>query len=78
MGLKKFLSKIIHMKYWKRKYRISNNGDVCWYCGGQLIWQSDFNYDEVHDERDGIVSFLTCSDCGAEVEYSQVFEDKNN
>lgn len=44
--------------------------DVCWYCGGQLRWDSDFNYDEVFGEGDGIVSFLTCTNCGAEVQYS--------
>lgn len=44
--------------------------NVCWYCGGQLRWDSDFNYDEIFGEGDGIVSFLTCMDCGAEVQYS--------
>lgn len=42
----------------------------CWYCRGDLIWQSDFNYDEVHGEGEGIVSYLHCSNCGAMVEYS--------
>ena len=44
--------------------------DVCWYCGGRLRWNSDFGYDEIFGEGDGIVSFLTCMDCGAEVQYS--------
>lgn len=42
----------------------------CWYCGGRLRWDSDFNYDEIFGEGDGIVSFLTCMNCGAEVQYS--------
>ena len=45
-------------------------GDKCWYCGGKLRWNADFNYDEIHGEGEGIVSFLTCADCGAEVQYS--------
>ena len=45
--------------------------DVCWYCGGRLIWDSDFNYDEVHGEGEGIVTYLHCMDCGAEVVYSK-------
>lgn len=49
--------------------------DRCWYCGGKLIWQSDYNYDEVYGEGEGIVTCLTCSQCGAEVEYSKR-EDK--
>ena len=42
----------------------------CWYCGGKLRWNSDFNYDEVYGEGEGIVTFLTCTNCGAEVQYS--------
>ena len=44
---------------------------TCWYCGGELIWQSDFNYDDVHGEGEGIVSQLKCSGCHAEVQYSK-------
>lgn len=43
---------------------------TCWYCGGELIWQSDFEYSDVYPEGEGIVTYLTCSNCGAEVEYS--------
>ena len=43
---------------------------TCWLCGGELLWNSDFNYDEVYDEGEGIVSFLTCMECGAEVQVS--------
>ena len=42
----------------------------CWYCGGKLRWNGDFNYDEIFGEGNGIVSFLTCMNCGAEVQYS--------
>lgn len=45
--------------------------DVCWLCGGKLIWQSDANYDEVHGEGEGIVTFLRCSACDADVQYSK-------
>lgn len=50
----------------------------CWYCGNKLIWKSDFNYDEVHFEGEGIVTYLNCSDknCGAEVQYN--LESKNS
>lgn len=44
--------------------------DICWYCGGRLIWNSDFNYDEVYGEGDGIVTFLRCMKCGADVTYA--------
>ena len=42
-------------------------GDKCWYCGGQLIWKVDYNYDEVHGEGQGSVTCLRCSECGAHV-----------
>lgn len=45
-------------------------GDRCWYCGGQLIWQSDFNYDEVFGDGEGVVTYLMCTECGAEVQYA--------
>jgi len=42
----------------------------CWFCNEEMIWNSDFNYDEVHGEGEGVVSFLTCRNCGAEAEFS--------
>ena len=42
----------------------------CWYCGTEMIWQSDFNYDEVFMEGEGIVSILICPKCGAEAQFS--------
>ena len=51
--------------------------DVCWYCGGKLFLGSDFNYDEVFGEGEGIVSYLTCSGCGAEVQYSLLDEEED-
>ena len=50
--------------------KMTEHNCTCWYCGGQLIWDSDFNYDEVFGEGEGIVTFLHCTDCGAEVRYS--------
>lgn len=51
----------------------------CWYCGCELVWQSDFNYDEVYGEGEGIVTYLKCSNkkCNTEVEFSKR-EDKDN
>lgn len=43
--------------------------DECWYCGGKLVWMSDFDYADVYGEGEGIVTYLSCSECGAEVEY---------
>ena len=42
----------------------------CPYCGHKMIWQSDFNYDEVFGEGNGIVSYYSCSNCNCEAEFS--------
>ena len=43
--------------------------DVCWLCGGRLIWHADFNPEDYGYEGDGIVAVLHCSNCDAEVTY---------
>lgn len=58
--------------------------DKCWYCGGQLIWNSDYAYDEVcsscdtctKSSCDGIATSLTCSNCGADIVYSLPCSDR--
>jgi hypothetical protein len=55
-----------------------NPRSTCWICGGQLVWQNDYSIAEVRPELegivDGIVTYLTCSQCDAQVEY--YVEDK--
>ena len=44
---------------------------ICPYCGCTMIWQSDFNYDEVFGgEGEGVVSYYQCSNCGCDAEFS--------
>lgn len=42
----------------------------CYYCQEDLIWNNDFNSEEVGYIPDGIVSYYTCSnkDCSAQYE----------
>lgn len=44
--------------------------DVCWYCGGRLIWQNDYDYADIYGEGEGIATELICQNCGARVEYT--------
>lgn len=37
----------------------------CWFCNEELIWASDYSYEEYGLESDGIVSVLHCPNCGA-------------
>jgi hypothetical protein len=44
--------------------------DICWLCGGKLIWGCDYNPEDYgYGEVDGIVATLHCSSCGADVTY---------
>ena len=49
----------------------------CWYCGEEMIWDLDFDYDKVYGEGKGIVTFLHCSNCGAKAEFS-LGDDKDD
>ena len=44
---------------------------TCFHCGGTVVWDNDFTIDEVYGNGDeeGIIHFLHCVDCGAEIEY---------
>lgn len=56
----------------------AKRNDVCWYCGGRLIWNSDFDYADVYnDGKDGIVTYLHCSECGARVTYESVEDSEH-
>ena len=37
----------------------------CWFCGSDMIWGSDFNFEDYDLEGDGVVATLTCSECEA-------------
>ena len=50
----------------------------CWYCGEDMIWESDFNYDEVYGEGDGIVTYLHCPSCGADCKFSRRDDEVDN
>ena len=43
---------------------------ICPYCGHTMVWQSDFTYDEIFDEGDGVVSYYHCGNCGCDAEFS--------
>ena len=48
----------------------------CFHCGQKsLVWDNDFNYEDMGYEGDGIVHILHCTNCGCEVEYRLSLED---
>lgn len=48
----------------------------CFYCNHWLVWDSDFDSDEVGYEDNGIVHFYTCPSCGARYEVFEPIGDK--
>lgn len=40
----------------------------CGFCGGDCYWQNDFDAQDLGYDKDGVVSFWTCSNCRAEWE----------
>ena len=48
----------------------------CFHCLERaVIWDSDFSFDDCGYEGDGIVQFLHCTNCGAEIEYRIPFDN---
>ena len=42
----------------------------CFHCLARaVIWDSDFSYEDVGLDGEGIVQFLHCDNCGARIEY---------
>lgn len=37
----------------------------CWHCNTQLIWGGDHDYEDYGSEGEGIVTNLSCPECGA-------------
>ncbi len=42
----------------------------CFHClENKVVWDNDYNYDDLGYDGDGIVHKLHCCNCGAEIEY---------
>ena len=50
----------------------------CANCGSrQVSWQSDFGFEDMGYEGEGIVTFYECLNCGAQIEYDIRTDDEN-
>lgn len=42
----------------------------CFHCGHRaVIWDADFNFEDMGYEGDGFVNLCHCTNCGAQIEY---------
>lgn len=41
----------------------------CFHCGGEVIWDNDFLFEDFGYDGEGIVHCLHCTDYGADIEY---------
>lgn len=49
----------------------------CFHCGCKaVIWDSDFSFEDMGLEGDGIVHICHCQTCGAEIEYRIPIEEE--
>ena len=54
----------------KPKFTYPKGTYQCFHCGAQsVVWQSDFDLEDLGYEGEGIVHMCECSNCGAEIEY---------
>lgn len=53
------------------------NRNVCWLCGGRLIWHCDYDPSGILgvEDLEGQITHLSCQDCKARVEYRLILED---
>ena len=42
----------------------------CWNCGADMVWDNDYDYADIFGYGEGIVTYLHCSKCKAECEFS--------
>ena len=52
------------------------SNSTCWHCNGELIWQSDIDYEDVYHDGEGIITYLMCSNCDAHIEYTIRFNNE--
>ena len=50
----------------------------CFHCGGMIIWDSDFDYEDLGLEGQGIVHICHCPDCGAQIEFRVPMESEED
>lgn len=57
-------------------------GYECFHCGQKTVgWDSDFDFEDMGYEGEGVVHICHCTNCGAEIEYrvsNEVVEDNTN
>lgn len=46
----------------------------CFVCNTEVIWQNDFDAEDVGYTEPGIIQYFTCPKCGAEYEVFEPFE----
>ena len=51
----------------------------CFHCGeASVIWDNDFNFEDMGYEGEGLVHICHCNNCGAEIEYRVIQDQEDN
>ena len=57
---------------------MSGGMNECFHCcTNSVIWDSDFNYEDMGYEGEGVVHICHCTNCGAEIIYKVSIPDEN-
>lgn len=49
----------------------------CWFCSTEMIWQSDFSFEDYGFDGEGMVAVLSCPKCGCTAEFSLSDEEES-
>lgn len=49
----------------------------CYYCSSELIWGGDNSFEDFNIEGEGMVTNLSCPNCGATAEFTTKIGDEN-
>lgn len=48
----------------------------CFHCGSKtVVWDSDFDFEDMSYDGEGVVHMLHCTSCGANIEYRVPISD---
>lgn len=63
--------RLITLKGAKKMYQ-------CFHCGAMAVsWDSDFTFEEMGYDGEGVVNCCHCNNCGAEIEYRVAIETED-
>ena len=48
----------------------------CYLCGGEVVWKSDYTFEDIGQEGVGIIHLYQCRECGVRIEAHELVEEE--